>query len=316
MYFPYLRGRLYDLLALQSLLEKIELNKNLIPIIEPVRLSTTLLNTLELFIKKKHKICVVCNPEVGTFQEELESTNEKNVKNSKKFYELLKNHLIIKTCIIQEDCQIDIKKWELQLKLDRNEWYVIYRNKNNYQIYLDLFNTNQPEITFIPDESFFRRKIKKDKVLLDDKFMKQKRNSDYENLNNEFFSEDHSFYKVDGYKGFADYSIIGKDYSDSGFAPYSVAIHMVYFNSDGTLWVHHFVSDSNKNIKNPAKKFHEANTKLNKWIEADKTSTTIATKEFVRIYMDGSYPGLGIVKKLSLMHHIELINNFLDKEKE
>lgn len=315
MYYPYIRGRLYDLLALQMLIKQIKLNDKLIPIIEPVRLSTTLLKTLELFINENHKICVILNPEVGIFNKELESQSEKNVKNSEIFYSLLKNTQIIKTCIIKDDCETKIKEWELKLCIKRKDWFVINRNRNNYQNYLDLFDTNKPKITFIPDGSFYRRKIKSDKVLLEDTFNKQKRNSDYAQNTDEFFSESHEFYKDEKYIGFGDYSIIGYDYSNGGFAPYSVAIHIVYFAKDKTLRVHHFVSDSNNDIKNPAGKFHEANLKLNKWINEGKIGKTIAADEFLRIHKEGSYPGLGTVKKLSLMHHIELMNNFLNKEK-
>jgi hypothetical protein len=312
MYFPYIRGRLYDLLALQMLVKNIKLNQNLIPIIEPVRLSSTFLNTLEIFIQKGHKLCIICNPEVGTFNKELESREDKNIENSNKFYHLLENPLLIKTCIIQENCKSDIIKYEQKLNIDRKYWYVICKNKNYYDIYLDLFEGNKPKITFVPDGSFFRRKINSNKVLLDDKFTKQKRNSDYLKSPDEFFSEDHIYYNKEGYIGFGDYSIIGSDYSDSEFAPYSVAIHITYFKSDRTLWVHHFVSNSNDDIQDPANKFYEANTKLIEWFKKDKLEKTIATKEFERIHNEGAYPGLGTVKKLSLMHHLEIMNKLIN----
>ncbi|MGH4038362.1 MAG: sce7725 family protein [Sphaerochaeta sp.] len=315
MYFPYIRGRLYDLLALQIILQKIELNDNLIPIIEPVRLTSTLINTMRTYTKRNHKLCIICNPEVGTFKEELESDDPKNQKNSEIFFDLLKSQLLIKTCIIQDNCQPDIEKYEKIYNMKRKDWYVINRNKHNYQTYLELFTSQQPKLAFIPDGSFFRRKIQIDKILLENKFTKHKNNSDYLKTDDEFFSEDHCFYKFEGYKGFGDYSIIGNSYSDSGFAPYAVAIHMVYQKDDGTLWIHHFVSDSNSDIKNPAKKFHEANTKLNDWINSGKIKQTIASEEFSRIYKDGSYPGLGTVKKLSIMHHIEIMNNILNGER-
>ncbi|WP_153052429.1 sce7725 family protein, partial [Streptococcus suis] len=46
MYFPYLRGRQYELIALRELLENDTLSKRVVPIIEPVKLSSTLINTL------------------------------------------------------------------------------------------------------------------------------------------------------------------------------------------------------------------------------------------------------------------------------
>ena len=42
MYFPYLRGRQYELLALRELVKNNLLGEHIIPIIEPVKLSSTL----------------------------------------------------------------------------------------------------------------------------------------------------------------------------------------------------------------------------------------------------------------------------------
>ena len=66
-----------------------------------------------------------------------------------------------------------------------------------------------------------------------DNFNKQEKNADYENTD-EFFSRDHLFYKEDGYVGFSDFSVIGDDYSESGFAPFAVAIHIVFLDKKVT----------------------------------------------------------------------------------
>ena len=50
MYFPYLRGKQEELLALQELLNNERLSKKIVPVIEPVKLSSTFINTLQLFI--------------------------------------------------------------------------------------------------------------------------------------------------------------------------------------------------------------------------------------------------------------------------
>ena len=47
MYFPYLRGRQFELIALRELLEGKRISEKVIPIIEPVKPSSTLLKTLE-----------------------------------------------------------------------------------------------------------------------------------------------------------------------------------------------------------------------------------------------------------------------------
>ena len=67
MYFPYLRGRQFELLALRELLEKGRIGKKIIPIIEPVKPSSTLLKTLECFVANDREIAIVINPAVGDF---------------------------------------------------------------------------------------------------------------------------------------------------------------------------------------------------------------------------------------------------------
>ena len=113
--------------------------------------------------------------------------------------------------------------------------------------------------------------------------------------------------------GFADYSVVGEEYNETGFAPYAVAIHIVYFDTDESLRVKHFVSDSNDDISDPAGKFQEALSKLVEW-NKKKQLDTVAMKEFEDLYRREAYPGLGTVKKLSIMHHLELIGRYLDEE--
>ena len=150
-------------------------------------------------------------------------------------------------------------------------------------------------------------------MLLENRFNKRDRNYDYIEVDDEPFSEDHLFYEEDGYVGFADYSVVGEEYNDTGFAPYAVAIHIVYFDKDSSLRIRHFVSDSNDDISDPAKKFQEALSKLVEWNKTKKLDT-MAIKEFEDLFYREAYPGLGTVKKLSIMHHLELIGRYLDKE--
>ena len=80
-----------------------------------------------------------------------------------------------------------------------------------------------PLYNIIPDRADFRRSIRANRVMCEDHFPKQSRNIDYSGIDTEFFSADHLYYKEDGYKGFSDYSVVGSEYSETGFAPYAVA---------------------------------------------------------------------------------------------
>lgn len=70
------------------------------------------------------------------------------------------------------------------------------------------------------------------------------------------------------------------------------------------------MSDSNDDNSDVAGKFAEANKKLVSWCD-EKGLNTIAINEFRKLYESGHFPGLGIVKKLSIMNHIELILNLI-----
>ncbi len=316
MYFPYIRGRQYELLALREMIEKNLLSSMIIPIVEPVKLSATLLKTLEMFVEKEKKIAVICNPTVGTLSTDMsDSSNTEKDSIQQKFLRLLKDPCIIKTHIIKKNSSKQIEKWEQIMNIQRKEWIIINDNREFQSEYSKIFEDELPQFVLIPDESAFRRQVRHNRVLFVDRFNKCNRNSDYEKNVDEFYSDDHIYYPEDGFDGFADYSVIGKDFLESGFAPYAVAIHIVYFDSKKKLRVHHFVSDTNDDIQNPAGKFYEAVKKLNYWIEENDIALTDSLQTFVEHYQNETYPGLGSVKKLSLMHHLELMGAYLDEVK-
>ena len=307
MYFPYLRGRQFELIALRELVEKGVLSSRIIPIIEPVKLSPTLVKTIETYGKNSRSLAIITNPKVGSFISD--AKEEKNQKLRESFSESLKeNNYILFMNIIKAN-----SKPERFIEKHADNMGTICNDKDAIPVYGAYFAERDVKYNLIPDESGFRRKIRKNRVLLADKFNKQNRNNDYIELDDEPFSEDHLYYLEDGYVGFADYSVVGEEYNETGFAPYAVAIHIVYFDIDDSLRVKHFVSDSNDDISDPAGKFQEALSKLVVWNE-ERQLDTVAMKEFEDLYHREAYPGLGTVKKLSIMHHLELIGSYLDKE--
>lgn len=316
MYFPYLRGRQYELLALRELATNNLLGDHITPIIEPVKLSPTLVNTMDDFIKVGHPVAIIRNPAVGTFMSDWMDTQSetKEAGYKQRFTNQYKNHIIVKSLIIQRNARSLLEYWEQQ-GVKKEDLLVISTNRDYLNLYESTFGTTIPRYVLIPDESTFRRKVRHHKVLLDDKFEKQDRNADYQDIDDEFFSDDHLYYTEDGFVGFSDYSVVGNEYLEAGFAPYAVAIHIVYFATDGSLRIRHFVSNSNEDITNPALKFYEAVSKLATWYNSDPHPVKLTTglESFLQHYEQQSYPGLGTVKKLSIMHHLELMGKYLNE---
>lgn len=312
MYFPYFRGRQFELIALRELVENSLLSDRIIPIVEPVKLSSTLIKTIQVHQEANIKLALVRNPQVGGFASELKKDKNSHLK--KKLYELIKAGNIIDVHYFNKHSEKGISEC---LKHGRSieNLITICDNKDYISIFEDIFSDSKPKYNLIPDESVFRRRIRHNRVIMDDKFNKQRRNTDYSKIDDEAFSDDHLYYNEDGYVGFSDFSIIGNEYNETGFAPYAVAIHIVYFDTDNSLRIKHFVSDTNDDIRDPAGKFAEAVKKLINWNKTEKIDT-FGMNKFTQMNDNEIYPGLGTVKKLSIMHHIELIGRFLDGKLE
>ena len=307
MYFPYLRGRQFELIALRELVEKDVLSSKIIPVIEPVKLSSTLLKTIEMYGNNNKKLAFITNPGVGSFKSEWREEKNKKLKENLKEYLKENDNILYMHILKPHENQDDF------INKHAESMGTICDIRDANPVYTEFFSDREVKYNLIPDESGFRRKIRRNRVLLADKFNKQNRNNDYIRVDDEPFSEDHLFYSEDGYVGFSDYSVVGKDYSETGFAPYAVAIHIVYFDEDKSLRIKHFVSDSNDDISDQAGKFQEALTKLIVW-NKEKRLNTVAMREFEGLYEREAYPGLGTVKKLTIMHHLELIGQYLDEE--
>ncbi|WP_373599451.1 sce7725 family protein [Paraclostridium bifermentans] len=304
MYFPYLRGRQSELLALRELIEKDLIGEKIIPVIEITQVNSTFLKTLNVYLENNRKIAVIMNSKI---------TNSENMIDDCMGDKLQETN-IIKAYLVNSNLENEISR-----DLEYKDLLIINKDKDLETYFLDIFKDDYPMYSFIPYESRTLKKfIPRNKILLEDKFKKRKRNSDYTEKIDEFFSDDHIYFENENFKGFSDYSVIGEPYVEGGFAPYAVAIHIVYFDKNKELRIRHFVSDSNNDINNPAGKFKEAVKKLSEWMDEEECNSnfeyTYALNKFKEYYNLGKFPGLATIKKLSIMHHIELMNKFIEKE--
>ena len=300
MYFPILRGRQFELLALRECVNKSLLSNKIIPIVEPIKVSSTYTKTVDSFIKAGRSIAIIRNPQVGSWSKDLKK--ESNAKIREQASEQLKDVNVISSFYVTSKLDACI---ELAAKngVSIDSLILLCNNPEYVGNYEKVIGDSTPLYNVIPDKGEFRRRIRPNRVMCEDHFPKQPRNIDYLDIETEFFSSDHLYYADDGYKGFSDYSVVGEEYSETGFAPYAVAIHI--------LRVAHFVSASNDDISDPARKFAEAAEKLVEWNKTMKLDT-VGIREFEAAYHNKTYPGLGVVKKYSIMHHLELMSKYLD----
>lgn len=306
MYFPYLRGKQFDLIAIRELSDQISESGVIHPIIEPVReSSSTLRITVEELIESEVPFTLILNPQVG----DLESDHQLlvDIINAQTDgYENCNIGILLNTNTNLNHIDGLLDQVEKQYRIllihksryhDFNQVQAFLQDK---EIAYNLFDSS------VPIRRYRRLIDNRTKVILSDPFNIQRVNADYANNTDEFFTDEHNFYQEDGFAGFADYTTIGDDYSDTGFAPYAVAIHLTYLRENNQIWIRHFVSDSNEDYTDVAGKYSEALDKLIRFINANDIHSQ-ACEEFREHFNTGHYPGLGSVKKLSIMHHIELI---------
>ena len=303
MYFPYFRGRQYELLALKELAAKKLIPKSVVPVIEPVKLIPALNNSLTAFQSSALPVGLILNPNVGDLADEPEIIS--NLLNK-----FASSTNIIPSVLLNESAEEVIRKLKA-LGISEDNVLIVFNNQDYIQDYQALFS-NAPKFTLCPYDRYIRRVVTQNSVLFENKFRKKSRNADYPE--EEPFSNDHLDYKIEHYVGFGDYSIIGDEYIESGFAPYAVAIHIVYFDENNSLKIMHFISDSNDDISDVAGKFYEAVGKLYTWYVkgTQRRQLTSGLQTLLDHYENRTYPGLPTLKKLSIMHHLELMGRYLD----
>jgi hypothetical protein len=104
--------------------------------------------------------------------------------------------------------------------------------------------------------------------------------------------------------------VLVKDFIEGGSAPYAVAIHLTYQKDNKEIWIRHFTSINNFDRANIQGKFAEAAEKAVKFLDSRGIHNE-ATDELRGYFAERKYPGLGMVKKISIKNHLELINEII-----
>lgn len=307
MYLPIFRGRQNELIALQNLVSDNLLGNKIIPIIEPVKTDITQLSSIiETFVNHRHRIGVICNPVVGELVD-----NSFNIISTITAISDFQEYV---TPVIYMNYGCENIYQQLSTHYSKSEIIGICTQVEQIPTCIDFVNGESLQYILIGNDREFTNQISSDlgeRILCVDRFQKRQRNVDYAEVEDEFFSSDHRNFESYGFKGFSDYSIIGDEFTDNGFAPRAVAIHIIYEYNNQVFRIRHFVSYSNDDAKDPGRKFGEAVGQLTVWARV-LSQRTRALDEFITLYNTEHYPGLGVVKRLSIQHHLEVVNRYFE----
>jgi hypothetical protein len=314
MYFPYFRGKQYELIAVKENAQLLADN-NFIPIIEPVKQGfNALVRTFDAIKTANGTAILIVNPING------DHSTDRAAVLALLDADLASHNKLIAGILLSDSMSIDDVSAILDVHATR-EIAFIHSGFSDGKGLSSLLSTNYPKSwhVFIDGkrEKIYRRHFNSSfRCLVKDGFTKR---SNREHPPTEFFSDLHLIYKEEGMTAFGDFLMVGDEFSESGGPAYSVAIHITFIDGDkeNVMNIHHFKSDRFDTPTDPAGKFAEALLKLE--VEVNRRGTfvypTNAIKEFLSLKERGHFPGLGYVKKLSMQHHLETLAHFLPSDK-
>lgn len=310
MYFPYFRGKQFELISVRENAERFA-QAGFVPVIEPVRESFGgLEKSLKAVCDAGGSAVVVVNPFHGDHSE-----NGEGISNLLKAY--LPKREIAAGVLLTAEMKLDEVVSCLKVHEDHNLTLLHAGFTQGKALAEAVAGNNVVRHLFLGSEDpLYRRNFKgQPRVLVRDGFKRRKRNLDYPPV--EFFSVLHASFEEEGMDGFGDFLTVGDEFQESGGPAYSIAIHLTYIDPDDEdrMFVYHFKSLRSDTPADPAGKFAEALSALIETINRgdSKVLETEAVLEFRSLHARGHFPGLGYVKKLSMQHHIETLAAFLRK---
>lgn len=314
MYYPFFRGKQYELITVRDNAVLLK-NAGFVPIIEPVRESLGgLKKTLEAVRDAEGEAIVIVNPHFG------QHSGDKEVISTLLSDDLANHDSISPGVLLTEQVTLD----EAEAMWSAHENRPVTLIHFGFADARALAERLSPKLTemrhvFLEERcgKLYRRHFKDaTRVLIRDGFQRRV-NRDHPPV--ESFSDLHATFQEDGMNGFGDFLIVGNDYSETGGPAYAVVIHLTFIDpeKDDEMHIHHFKSIRQDTPKDPAGKFGEALAAMVG--EIDRSGSHIletqAIQEFRELHKRGHFPGLGYVKKLSMKHHIETLADYFTKGK-
>lgn len=310
MYYPYFRGKQFELITIREAAPLMAAS-GFVPIIEPVREAMNGLNrALEAICEAEGSAILIVNPDNGDH-----AGNGANISTmlADRFF----GRAIKAGILLNNEMTVDAAMSQFDQHGAHHPVFVHAGFTEAKALAKKLGDSlDTTEHVFVEEScgKLYRRHFSgTNRVLLRDGFSKR-RNADHPI--SEAFSDLHLTFEEEGMNGFGDFLIVGDEYSEGGGPAYAVAIHLTYIDPgrEDMMFIYHFLSISNDTPTDPAGKFQQALGKLIAKLDSGNSMLFEgdAIRELRELHAKQHFPGLGYVKKLSMKHHIETLANYLN----
>lgn len=314
MYFPFLRGKQNELLALRECVDKLAESGEVIPIIEPVNCdSAAILRCVNILSEKGVKHILVFNSHNGDIGR-TPSEMARLVEEVKSKVSICHFAFIIDNTTQPKDINYFLNSigddpYSFIHSDSCSEGSLLCEASSSPNFQYHIFIESGVSKPYQNQFRDFKR------VVISNSFRSVNKNSEYSDPNHEFYTNAHLTYKTDGLTGFGDYTILSDRFRSGGGQPYSAALHLTHEADENKgIWVRHFLSEVyDYPISDQAALIHEALPEMVKFITQykDYFSFSESVEEILKIHEEGRATSLGNMKKLSIKHHIELLLKIL-----
>ena len=304
-YFPFLRGRRNELLAVRELAAPIAEFGRILPIIEPVKHNGTTRITLEQLCQNSTPFLFICNPPHGYFHDNIIVLRQNYI-----------GTILTEYGNWTPTFYLDMSTQEQELQ----DFITAYAN--DYSLALVYFGNPSNDIRHLIRSDCFRWHIFKDRgvdyrlvqsirpptrVMLYDPF-DQRRNADYP-PQAEFFTAQNTIAGNPNNSHFGDFSIVGDNYTEERRGPaYAVALHHIHFAEDSrALYISHFISDRRHTSLDPEGKTMEAISHLVAALGNLQPNNTQACLTYRQMLERGQSSGQGHMRRFAIKHHLEVM---------
>jgi hypothetical protein len=313
IYFPYLRGKQNELLALQDAASRLAKHGGVLPVVEPVKSNVAaLMRAGNRLAAAGVPFCIVTNPRVGQLAGAAGAVQSKLIApllaaNAPivPAFQLTNGATVTQlTTFLGAYPKLDVilVHWDPVLQVSQ----ILSAAQRHTKTVRHVLASSRLPAAYVGAFS------KGSRVTLADGFQVEAKNANYPAES--FFSDAWHSHAKAGWSGFGDFLMVGDAYKDSGGPAYAVAVHLTHDQTNHpAIYCRHFVSDDIVGQANPGGKYLQAVAKLVKHVARKPSAWAYSTAipEFKQHHSTGHYPGLGAVKRLSMRHHLELMMHLL-----
>ena len=309
MYFPYLRGKLYEILAIRDT----DFLSNLtIPIFEPTSLSKANKARWRQTAESGRRFAIIVNSANG---DPLPPPAPREVVD---FIDELPPDRVFPALEIRYETEPKLIQ-AFQSKFHHSTTIVIHRN---HQYSASVLANHLGPLTGSAIQVFVDGYVPKAvlhtlpaqrRVLLRDGFQRAEKNAMYPRQSH--FDDLLQTFGNQGFDGFGDFSIIGDWFSPGGGPASAVALHLTEIVSD-TVVTNHFVSSPPHIRGNPNGKYFSALERLIAYTDGHPQFNTVGVSGFRKSHDVAKYPNLGPPKRWSIQHHFEVVERALRRRGE